>query len=556
MTEFVRLGCVMIMRDLKVVCLASLLLYMSMTAAYAVDLEKYPLGINLNGIADWSPEMPFLDLMKQARPWIPQRRNRPWGKGGMLILDEHGWVRTLEPRQWADLIFLTVKQPLPFTEFVVRYDGKGKIDYAGIARRIRRIRTGEDIVRVSQKINGHAILRLLKTNPEDPVRNIRIIPIKYLSEYEKGEVFNPLWLKYVQRFRAIRFMDWMGTNGSDQDAWSRRPRPDDYTWQWRGVPLEILVSLANRIHADPWFNMPHKANDDYIRNMALLVRTNLNKESTIYVEHSNEVWNWRFKQAHYAKEQAKSRWGREGNHWMQWHGMRTATLCQIWKKIFSGEDSRIQCVLGIHPGWRGLEKAALECPSWDKEGNGPCYRNGIDAIAITGYFTGCLDGNAGWKRPARYETIRKWFAEPDGGMKKAFEQALDGRHFGCERTLKGVADTISYFAAIAKSYGMSLLAYEGGQHVTGNGSKIQDDPAFIHFHLQFNRSEYMYTLTRKILELWKENGGGLFMYYNDIYPASKWGSWGAMDNLQDTGSPKIRAIRDFSKGRECWWDGC
>ena len=47
-------------------------------AAHAMDNPA--LAIGLSGVADWSTQNPFIDLMKTARPWIG---HRPGQHGGM-----------------------------------------------------------------------------------------------------------------------------------------------------------------------------------------------------------------------------------------------------------------------------------------------------------------------------------------------------------------------------------------------------------------------------------------------------------------------------------------
>ena len=518
--------------------------------------EKYPLGMNLNGVSDWSTEMPFLNLVKQSRSWISQRRGSSWGKGGSLDLDENGWVRALRVGQSADLIFLTVNQPLVFRRYVVLYKGEGIIRYSGAARKVKRLGKGRDLISVSERGNRYAILSLKSTNPENYVRDIAIVPEEYLGEYLAGEKFNPIWLDYISNFYALRFMDWMKTNNSQEENWKNRPRVTDRSWASKGVPLEVMIELANRTKSGAWFNMPHKADLAYIRRFAELTKQFLRPEIRIYVEHSNEVWNWSFQQAHYAKAEGKRLWGQEGNHFMQWHGMRSAKICDVWKSVFAGDEDRVICVLAVHPGWRGLEKAAIECPSWVKEGNNRCVDHDIDALAITGYFTGCLDGNAGWKQPSRIRDIRSWFSDADGGMKKAFLQTKREAYFPCTRSLTSLQEIYTYFANVAKKYNLQLYAYEGGQHISVNGTQVQGDDSFVRFHLNFNRSDYMYKLTMNNFENWKASGGALFMYYNDLFPPSKWGSWGSMDHLLDTDSPKARAIHEFSAGKDCWWTEC
>ena len=50
----------------------------------------------------------------------------------------------------------------------------------------------------------------------------------------------------------------MATNDSEQSAWKDRPKVSDARWSGKGVPLEIMVELANRLKTEPWFTLPHK----------------------------------------------------------------------------------------------------------------------------------------------------------------------------------------------------------------------------------------------------------------------------------------------------------
>lgn len=182
-------------------------------------------------------------------------------------------------------------------------------------------------------------------------------------------------------------MDWMKTNNSQEIKWENRPKITDATYSIKGVPLEVMVALGNRLNKDVWFNIPHQADDEYIREFAKLVKKTLNPNLKAYVEYSNEVWNKLFTQSEYARQQAKKRWGDE-NAYLQWYGMRVAQMCDIWKTVFDKEKNRVICVISTHTAKKGTEKEILDCPLWVKEGNKPCYQHQISAYAIAGYFGG------------------------------------------------------------------------------------------------------------------------------------------------------------------------
>lgn len=527
----------------------------------SAGVDKRSLGTGLSGIADYSPEFPFLDQFKVSRKWISQQEGKDWGEGDPLELDDRGWVKSLKSGQTADRILINVKDKhWPFKRYVVRYEGSGKITYDRNATKDESAsRPNYDVIDVDPEKGSMTVLRITETDPNNYIRNITVVPEEYLGEYDRGEIFNPLFLKIIKNFRAIRFMDWMRTNHSDQSEWSNRPKVDDLDYRYSGVPIEIMVKLANTIQADPWFNMPHQATEEYMQEFAKYVRDNLDPNLTVYVEHSNEVWNWGFDQTQYANQTGRERWATNGdpktapgNSYVQWHGMRTAQMCDIWKETFAGQTHRVHCTLGVQKGWQGLEQGALNCPKWVEEGNEACYKHGIDSIAITTYFSGCINGKD--KEGTELETVRSWFKEADGGLTKGMEQIANAAHFPCDNTSS--EDDFTYHKQVADEYGLQLIAYEGGQHITGNSHPSQNDEDFINFHIGLNRDSRMYDRYQEMLNNWKNSGGSLMMHFVDLSTPNKFGSWGALEYLTQESSPKYDALIDFNKQTECWWQGC
>jgi hypothetical protein len=509
----------------------------------AAPRKSAALGMGLSGVTDYSGQVPFIDLAKQARWWGPQ--------GNAFDYDAEGWVRRLPPGEPPVLVFLS-DVPSPWTRFVVRWKGDGALEPTwGMSL----VSSGDHEMVISGKTGA---LKLRATNPSDPVRDIRILPEPFVTAYDKGEVFNPLWVDRIREFRALRFMDWMRTNNSAQSAWADRPKVNDASWAPKGVPVEVMVRLANETNSDPWFNMPHLATDEYVREFARYVKANLKPHLVAYVEYSNEVWNFQFQQSQYAIQQAKTAFGDVGSGWVQYNAMRAAKTCDVWKKeVFGAEAARVHCVIGAFTGWRDLIRDTLDCPAWAAKGHGACSTHGIDSVAITGYFGGCLAPRS----DAEIATIRQWFGDPDKGITRGLEQALDGRHLELEKggrcgdTVEGNLATYQFFKRHADERGLALTAYEGGQHITGNASKIQDDPAFVGFHIGLNRAPGMKGLYQKNFAHWKAAGGTLFMHFVDITVPSKWGSWGALESLSQPTSPKWEAIRE-ANAQTCWWKGC
>ena len=523
--------------------------------------EHASIGININRISDRSTQFPFLDFTKQARTWVSKKEDSGsvWNDDRKLELDENGWVRLLKKNQIAELIFLSsIEKHIPFTKYIVRYKGKGKIRYVKSATKISdHTEKNRDLIYVNHDdSNGYAALQIIETDPSDYIRDITIVPEKYIGLYDQGEIFNPDWLDFIDDFRAIRFMNWMKTTDSTQELWENRPKVDNYTWSSQGVPLETMIALANKTNTSPWFNMPHLATNNYIRQFAGIVKQQLKKTLRIYVEYSNEVWNGWFGQSKYATEMGRNRWQNSIEPAMQWYGMRTAEMCDIWKmEVFGKDATRVQCVLSTQTGNVKRILPSLECPDWVNEGNKACYKHGIDSIVITGYFSGCLNGESELSGN-NADLIRSWFKEKDAGLKKAFEQLENGKYFECEDTLEAKEKIYAHYFKIAKKKGLSIIAYEGGQHITALGSNVSDDIDFINFHLAINRDPRIKTLYLKNLAIWKQKGGTLFMHYHDISRPGPYGSWGALEYLGQDTSYKLEALRKFNSEQKCWWEFC
>ncbi|BCD98067.1 hypothetical protein [Marinagarivorans cellulosilyticus] len=512
------------------------------------------MGIGLKGISDWSTQLPFIDLMRQSREW-KDWRNKQSTKP--IHTDENDWIMKLERGQTLGTVFLTSNESPLYQHYVVFYEGDGIIDYRWAAKKnTEKSRQGVDYITVKK---GAALLEVTRVNPKKPITNISIVAVEHLPHWQQGEIFNPDWIKRISQFRALRYMDWLRTNNSKPYTWRQRPQMKHRRWTKNGVPLEVISLLSNKLNSIPWINIPHWADSVFTGNIASVFHHHLSPELPIYIEHSNEVWNWSFKQSHYALAQGAALWEKEGNAFMQWHGMRTAEICNTFKKgAFKDNPERIICTLGVQTGWRGLASAALECPLWAKA---PCFKHGLDALAITTYFDAGLSGPSK-KNIDQIKPLKNLINHPNS-INMAFQQINTGSVIPTQRKQKAyrglkeaTASSVKYWANVAKEYNLSLVAYEGGQHITANGKALQDDKDTIVFHQAVNKDPRMKDTYSTMLAEWKNNGGGLHMHFVDISSSSKWGSWGALEHVKQESSPKWDALMEFNTDHPCWWSQC
>lgn len=530
------------------------------------------LGLNLAPVVDWSVQQPFLDLIKTARPWIGHLEGR-WGgveftdlqAGGYL--DAQGWPRAIPPGVTGlSTLILTDLPPDAggvAGRYVLRHQGQGDLRLEGRARVV-----GRAPGRVTFQFTpgeGGVILTIAATDATDPIRAISVVREDREAALDAGEVFNPDWLNLIRGARVLRFMDWMATNNSTLSSLSDRPRRDDFTWARQGVPMEVMLALANGLDAEPWFTLPHLAEDTLVRHWAEEVRAGLSPGLRAHVEFSNEVWNWQFDQARWAQEAARTRWQTEGDAWVQYYGLRAAEVADIWTEVFGDEaDARLNRVIATQTGWRGLEEAILDAPLARAEGR-PAPVESFDSYAVTGYFAAALGTDA--KAPAVHDwladsrTMAEAQADAQGLTGRARDDFIAARQFDLatdraatelengfvtgdpQDTLDNLlTETLPYHAGVAEARGLDLVMYEGGTHVVGIGPQLED-ARLTAFFAQLNYSPQMGALYTRLQEGWATLTDGPFTAFNDVEHPSKWGSWGALRHLEDD-NPRWRALAE------------
>lgn len=485
--------------------------------------RETPLGTNLAGVVDWTTQQPFVDVFKTARPWISQREGAAWGEGGPLALTPEGWVASLEAGQYAETLMYTSDPAYPAGEYILLYKGEGTLVFNNGGVEILSEAAGRMVVNVTQT-SGALFLQLRATNPADPLRDIRFIMPGHESTYESAP-FNPLFLEKTRPFRALRFMDWMNTNDSPAISAAARPLPSDATYMARGVPVEVMVQLANTLQADAWFNMPHQADESYVRELATVVRDQLDPDLKAYIEYSNETWNSQFAQFHYAIEQGQALNLGEGDTFLgslRFHSQRAVEFFAIWEDVFGGSE-RLVRVLAAQAAnvWTGEQII-----TWQN-----AFEH-ADAIAIAPYFS-CDDAG----NPATVDTIAA--LSVDELLDRQMANVQEG---GC--AVQWMRD----YAALAGQYGLELVAYEGGQHLVGYGG-AENNEALTALFVEANRHPRMGEIYRTYLQAWFDAGGGLFMHFSDIGEPGKFGSWGALEYLTQDSSPKYEALMEFSGAR-------
>ncbi|MBD3240335.1 MAG: hypothetical protein GF331_07095 [Chitinivibrionales bacterium] len=495
------------------------------TAQAGTVPDQFYLGTNLAGISDWGTEPVWKDIMKQSRSWCPQRPGANWGDGWPLAVDSLNWVTSLDADQTADSpLFGSTSNGWtsmhPDSTYICTYEGTGRVTFWN-AQSYSEVSTGR--LELRAKSGSAPFLNLVETDPADYVRNIRICLPSHEGELDT-EPWHQDFLDRWSPFGVVRFMDWGATNNSPVRHWSERTRPNSQTQAMAsGVALEHMIDYCNRTNSDPWFCMPHMADDDFVRNFATMVRDDLNPWLTIYVEYSNEIWNSIFEQTHYC-DSVGSAQGLDpsGTHpWeagWRYSGRRSGQIFDIWEDVFGGTDRFVRVIasqMNTYVAARKLEQDDVHLKT--------------DALAIAPYFGGHLSGD-------RLGEIESW----------TVDQILDS----CLAHIRGgVRDGIQSFIDLLDdmnaqhSTNMKLIAYEGGQHLSAwNRNQTVTD-----LFTAANRDPRMKDLYIEYFEQWQELGGKMFANFSSVGSPGPYGAWGVLESVdQDPlDAPKYQALLEL-----------
>ncbi|MCF8483678.1 MAG: hypothetical protein K9G71_00605 [Rhodobacteraceae bacterium] len=519
------------------------------------------LAIGLNGIADWTVQQPFLDVMKTAREWTGNLPNQfgGWDHAQLAaagVLDESGWPKSIPPELASLSLLILTDLPADAGgvagRYLLTFEGKGKLEIGGRAQNV--VMSDTQALFDYTPGDGTVALTITQTDAADPLRNFTLVREDRAALLAQGQIFNPDWLARIRGVKTIRFMDWMRTNNSTLARLGDRPKPSDYTWTRLGAPIEIVIELANELNANPWINIPHLAEDSLITFYAETTRDTLAPGLVAHVEFSNEVWNWGFSQASWAEEQGKARWGREST-WVQYYALRASQMADIWAQTFGDQaDSRLIRILATQTGWIGLEDQILNAPDVLAEGK-PSPAKHFDAYAITGYFSALLGSEE--KAPMVRDWIRQSEAQAkaqaqakgltgteastylakhryDLAFTLAAEELANGSLSGDPSdSLDDVTGRIlPYQADIARQHNLTLMMYEGGTHVVGYAALVEDQ-TLTDFFTALNYAPEMAKLYNDLMASWAKLTPAPFNAFVDVAAPSRWGSWGALRHLTD-----------------------
>ena len=515
--------------------------------------QTYPemIGVEVEPMREGSRSRAFVDLGRVFRPWAPITGNDP------VPLDANGWPLTDAATVFFDIRPVAawagpdqIDDPDAFQPdwsgvYHLSFQGAADLVFADAGRTSARNQrydpatnttTAEVVVEP-----GAGLLVISFTNtrrtPESPlhsgITNVRLIRPGY--EPGTGQIFTTEFLSALGPFRTLRFMTMMSTNSADapfeepgsRKEWSDRHTPADATQadvgRKRGFAWEYVILLANMAGKDVWINVPASATDDYVRELARLLKRTLHPDLKIYIEHSNEVWNSLFSGYHWNRAAAVAEvsagdspldsggvndpavWARRR------HAKRLMEISNLFREVY-GEEAINTTVRPVFAHWMIRPNEYRGALAWLESHYGPPSQ----------YFYAVATGHYFGETPREGESIAQIHQE----MRRESDQTVN--------FIRAIQD-------VAEGFGLRFFAYEGGPD-NGGGSRVN-----VGNRILANRHPGMRDLIlRHLRDNWFSQGGGLYMYFTLSGAYSRYGCWGLTEDIVNTNTVKFQAIRELA----------
>ena len=483
---------------------------LSIRGPVAIPTRSNYNGMNLGGIAYYSTEFPFADMVKSGMGWTSREDNGTWGRAFPATTAD-GYPASLYPGQHA---FNAVAWIGGFSpgQYVILWDGDGSLSTPLSNVTVVSNVPHRMVINVTDT-SGQLWVSIDATSPQNPVHNVRFLWPGTEPTYA-NQPFNPVFLSKLAPFSLMRYMDWGQTNGSPVVNWADRAQVGDVTYASRGVPLEVMIDLANTLHVDPWFCVPHMATDDYVTQFATLLHDRLDPGLHPHIEYSNEVWNTGFSQTTWANQQSQT-YGYASPYGQPaiFYAVRSVQIFKIIQNVYGSTDSgRLVRVLAGQAAWDNFLTNML------------AYRDtaaNADVLAIAPYFG---------------TTSASTSSTPD----QLIDQML--------ANMRGDVKTwMTHNAALAAQYHLTMKAYESGPGDTTYQFPSNQQDQMTALFIAANRNARMHDVMTEYYGQWAAAGGNTMNQFNDIGSWSKYGFWATLEYVTEgaSSSPRYQGLLDF-----------
>lgn len=264
------------------------------TPPFAFPEDEMLLGMGLAGISGYSGYYPFANVAWNAGQWARESGSgawsQEWGELTAAVSTDVFVSKIAEGDAIPNLPdgVYTVLNP-DGCEIGIGWGGTPNLTGWQTATEFTFTKSGGSIVGLWAK--GSV------TNINGP---IQIIMPGRRDAFLAGDYWNPAFITFLSGLgvNCLRFMDWFNTYSDLAEDWADRVPSQPIllrsptTRLKAQVSYDLAIALANQLDINPWINIPVRATDDYVTQLATKLRDELDASRYVYIEYGNETWNF------------------------------------------------------------------------------------------------------------------------------------------------------------------------------------------------------------------------------------------------------------------------
>lgn len=447
---------------------SSLLILLIVGLGNSIIAQTRHTGVNLPELSAYSTVHMFADAMKQNTGWFVQHTDESdfnidsVGNVPITIPQDANGYPTQVPfvvngdSLQVHCILLSNQQSpwyYPAGDYTLILTGTGSVKLTGDVNQTFTA-PGTHSVNITNPTDEGVHLTILQSSVSNPISEINFIFPNHMSTFSQHP-FNQKFLEIIQPWEALRFMKATQTEENPIQNWSDRTHPGYYTYHkdadngggMAGIPWEVIIQLCNQTGEDPWINIPYAANDAYVDSLAQLFRDNLDTNRTIYIEYSNETWNYYYTETHqYVNNQ-----GLTNNYsadtfqaGIMYTTVRSIQIFEIFEQVFGSSSSQRLKKVVSSGGWdfpAATIYQTVTSTTFNPNQTMP------DAIAVAPYFGGEIVHHLDTLQYCTYTT----------------SQILDSLEASISPIMQEAM--ANAYRLYADSLGTELYTYESGQHL-------------------------------------------------------------------------------------------
>lgn len=502
---------------------------------------------NVNAITDYAEGQPFIDIFKAARN--PNIGAGTWDDPSLEDLDASGFQMSCAPGQELNYVLRTngTGSYAP-GNYVLYYSGGGFTNdkpseiYVPASLGVTPISNEDGEINFAWDGSSFLTFRIRPSTasmtPSNYVYGISCFHVDDVPGYNHDvQPFRQKFIDSLEGVNVIRYMNVTQTNNNAVSSWEERAKVTDSnvntfkydhdygptTRRQKGAPWEYVIEMSNQVSADAWICCPQRADDNYVSSLATLFRDNLRSDLRVFIEYSNEAWNWLFTAANYCNDVLRPQYGLpdSGVNWLKAYATRSCEIFAIFDEIFAEAPHRVKKVIA---GQAANPARVTDILTTD--------------VSIGTTLTGTAVEHTDYYAIAPYagNTVDEATAQA------AYDEMV--HHFSSTVFNSGgsLEQNVNNLAALSTD--VTLIGYEGGQHLDAKPQGVQTWEVV----RDANRLPAMRGFHKDYMDGWDNlTGSGIMSIYSHVWQPGSSGAWGLLETLDDYGELPAH------EGNYKWW---